>query len=171
MADDLSSAIWNPAIASDGSSLNSIEYRSILLEQYKVYVEMADRVSSRRGLANSFFLTLNVAVIGLSGPALKVGSQRVDLFFASILLVILLAQCAVWVCVIRSYRTLNKAKYEVIGAMEERLPARIYSKGEWLYLVRGGRIGRYASLSVVEQLMPAIFSVAYILLFARICVD
>ena len=31
-------------------------------EQYKLYVEMADRVSARRSLANTFFLTLNTAL-------------------------------------------------------------------------------------------------------------
>jgi hypothetical protein len=30
-----------------------------VLEKYKLYVEMADRVSARRGLTNSFFLALN----------------------------------------------------------------------------------------------------------------
>ena len=32
-----------------------------LLEQYKLYVEMMDKVSERRGNANSFFITLPVA--------------------------------------------------------------------------------------------------------------
>ncbi len=36
-------------------------YQAVLLEQYKLYVEMADRVSARRALANTFFLTLNTA--------------------------------------------------------------------------------------------------------------
>ena len=48
------------AISPDGVSQT---YDGALLEQYKLYVEMADRVSARRGLTNSFFLTLNTSVV------------------------------------------------------------------------------------------------------------
>lgn len=42
---------------------------SVLLEQYKIYVEMADRVSARRGLTNTFFLSLNSAIFAAIGFA------------------------------------------------------------------------------------------------------
>jgi hypothetical protein len=49
------------------------ELRTIVLEQYKLYVEMADRLSARRALANTFFLTVNTAVlIGLASKILNV---------------------------------------------------------------------------------------------------
>ena len=44
------------------------------LELYKLAVEMADRVSARRALANSFFVTVNgalVALVGVAGSARK----------------------------------------------------------------------------------------------------
>jgi hypothetical protein len=47
-----------------------------LLEQYKIYVEMADRISSRRALTNTFFLTINTAVFALVGTFVKDGSPR-----------------------------------------------------------------------------------------------
>ena len=37
------------------------EYQNHLLEQYKLYVQMADKISERRQSANSFFLTVNTA--------------------------------------------------------------------------------------------------------------
>ena len=37
------------------------------LDLYKLAVEMADRISARRGLTNSFFLTINTAVVGVLG--------------------------------------------------------------------------------------------------------
>ena len=40
-------------------------YKAHLLEQYKLYVEMADRISARRQTANSFFLSINTAIIAL----------------------------------------------------------------------------------------------------------
>ena len=36
------------------------KYKEHLLEQYKLYVEMADRISGRRQTANSFFLSINI---------------------------------------------------------------------------------------------------------------
>ena len=41
------------------------KWRSLLIDQYKLYVEMADRVSSRRAAANTYFLSLNTAVVAL----------------------------------------------------------------------------------------------------------
>jgi hypothetical protein len=37
------------------------------VELYKLAVEMADRISARRGLANSFFLTANTGVVAVLG--------------------------------------------------------------------------------------------------------
>ena len=42
-------------------------YLTPLLEQYKLYVEMADRISSRRQISNSFFLSINTAIVALMG--------------------------------------------------------------------------------------------------------
>jgi hypothetical protein len=36
-------------------------------ELYKLAVEMADRISARRGIANSFFLTVNTGVVAILG--------------------------------------------------------------------------------------------------------
>lgn len=38
-----------------------------LLDQYKLYVEMADRISARRQTANSYFLSINTALVGFVG--------------------------------------------------------------------------------------------------------
>ena len=52
------SALWNDKGGPPGTS-NQDPASSVVLEQYKLYVEMADRVSARRGVTNTFFLTLN----------------------------------------------------------------------------------------------------------------
>ena len=60
-----------------------------LLEQYKLYVEMADRISARRGLTNSFFLTLNTGIVALVG-ALKKFPPGTEAWWLAIPLVALL---------------------------------------------------------------------------------
>ncbi|WP_330358346.1 hypothetical protein [Streptomyces chartreusis] len=54
--------------SSDGPEPESTDRE---LELYKVAVEIADRVSSRRGKANAYFLTVQsamVTLIGVGGP-------------------------------------------------------------------------------------------------------
>jgi hypothetical protein len=135
-------------------------YYTCLLEQYKIYVEMADRVSARRGLANTFFLTLNTivsTVIGVfwqrppSGPA----------WLAVAPLLALLGQCAAWFLILRSYRQLNGAKYAVVGALERRLPSSPYWSAEWKALGEGANPAQYWPVSHVEQWVPVLFAAVY----------
>jgi hypothetical protein len=130
-----------------------------LLEQYKVYVEMADRISARRASTNTFFLTLNTAVFALVG-ALSAKDLRGDPLIL-IPVLALLVQCGAWLFLLRSYRQLNAAKYAVIGAMEERLPASPYYRGEWRALGEGRDRRRYWPLSHLEQWTPIAFAVLY----------
>jgi hypothetical protein len=132
-------------------------------EIYKIAVEMADRISARRGLANSFFLTINTTTLGVLGT--HAGSWY--LAVAGIIL------CISWWALLKSYRDLNGAKFEIILAMEERLPARLYGN-EWDRL-RKERvhfalrlaamrpwIAQYRELGVVERIVPWVFMVVYL---------
>jgi hypothetical protein len=148
----IAAGLWNPAPVEtlpDG-----------LLEQYKLYVEMADRISARRGLANTFFLTLNTAIFTLFG----VFWQRPP-HGSHLLLVVpwlaLVVQCLAWFWMLRSYRQLNTAKYAVVGALEEKLPSSPYWRAEWVALGEGRDPTRYWPLSHVEQLIPGLFAACY----------
>ncbi len=55
-------------------------YQDHLLEQYKLYVEMADRISERRANANSFFFTVITALISITGLISGFGTQVVNVF-------------------------------------------------------------------------------------------
>jgi hypothetical protein len=70
------------------------------LELYKLAVEMADRVSARRAVANSFFLTVNTALAALLGS----GSFRWYVSVAGIVFAV------TWWALLRSYKELNAAK-------------------------------------------------------------
>ena len=43
------------------------KYDEHLLQQYLLYVQMADKISERRSLANTFFLTANTAILSAFG--------------------------------------------------------------------------------------------------------
>lgn len=133
------------------------------LELFKLAVEMADRVSARRGIANSFFLAIN------TGLAALVGSQDLRWYVAAAGIVF----AAAWWALLKSYRDLNEAKFKVINAMEEQLPVRVFSH-EWNLLDRGPRTfgwsrqslrawaSKYRELGQVERIVPWVFALIYL---------
>lgn len=151
-------ALWN---ASGQPGAGSPEAASALLEQYKLYVEMADRVSARRGNTNTFFLTLNTTAVTAIG-LLWSGHLRESKWIIAFLFIGLIIQCMAWFWLLRSYRQLNSAKYAVVGALEERLPASPYWSAEWMALGEGKDPTRYWPLSHLEQLIPTLFGIIYV---------
>ena len=125
------------------------------LDIYKLAVEMADRVSARRAVASSYFLTAQGALVVLIGATSTAN-------WAYALPGIVLA--ATWWLLLRSYRILNGAKFKVIQTMEERLPAAPL-KDEWVELQSrdGGRWrGRYFELGLLERVVPAVFGIIFL---------
>jgi hypothetical protein len=119
------------------------------LDQYKLAVEMADRVSARRATANSFFVTVQSALVTAFGFS---KDDQWPLAVAGIVV------ATAWWLSLRSYRMLNGAKFDVINKIEERLPVAPY-RDEWAILDRkdGPLHKRYAALSFVEQTVPVAF--------------
>lgn len=131
-----------------------------VLEQYKLAVEMADRVSARRGTANLFFLSIQTTLLTASGLAYT-AMQNVAWYST---VTIALTGCAIsgaWWRQLRSYRLLNHAKFVVINAMEEQLPVKVFSD-EWEILK--SRSSSYVELGAVERVVPWVFAVLQILL-------
>jgi hypothetical protein len=152
-------ALWNdPAARLD---VGSPEAAATLLEQYKLYVEMADRVSARRGNTNTFFLTLNTTAVTAIG-LLWSGHLRESKWILAFLFLGLIVECMAWFWLLRSYRQLNSAKYAVVGALEERLPASPYWSAEWVALGEGRDPTRYWPLSHIEQWIPSLFAIIYL---------
>ena len=156
--DAIRNSLWKHEPPTDPAEQQA--YFAVVLEQYKIYTEMADRISARRGLANTFFLTLNTAIFTLvaafwQNPPTGARWPLVVPWLA------LVGQCLAWFWILRSYRHLNTAKYAVVGVLEERLPASPYWAGEWTALGRGEDPSRYWPLSHVEQWLPAFFAAAY----------
>ena len=160
--DDVRPTVWNDPDPNRHGERD--DDRAVILEQYKIYVEMADRISARRSLTNTFFLTLNTAIFAAIGALWK---DRPT--FTSWLLVFpmlaLVVQCGAWFFLVRAYRQLNSAKYTIIGVLEERLPASPYWKAEWKALGEGEDKAKYWPMTHLEQWIPVIFATTYIVGF------
>jgi hypothetical protein len=138
-------------------------------ELYKLAVEMADRVSARRSVANSFFLTINTGIV-----ALMAGSDGLKWYVP----VAGLLFCVTWWALRKSYRDLNSAKFQIILGMEERLPVRVYADEKRIYKGDSVRfqlrrkviakwIAQYRELNRVERIVPVVFGVLYLVELVR----
>jgi hypothetical protein len=142
----------------------------LLLEQYKLYVELADRVSARRAEANKFYISLLTGLLILFSLIIKIDDVSIIVNFliiiGSIFGVIL---CFIWFLNIRSYRQLNSGKFRVIQKMEERLPFSCF-KCEWDILGNGKKSNDYITLTRVEQYIPISFAVLYLIIIFYIII-
>lgn len=147
-----------------------------VLEIYKLSVEMADRVSARRAVANAFFLTVNttlIAVVGLTQPETDSTLRFVAVCTAGV------AVSVCWLLLLRVYRRLNAAKFAVINKIEaDHMPVKPYTD-EWSELMPTGAAGTklrdrlgtmFRTLGNVERIVPIVFGLLYVaLLVGRLC--
>ncbi|MBX7266895.1 hypothetical protein KIF24_13245 [Micromonospora sp. Llam7] len=164
--DDVRAALWTAGVDADTYAGPGDRYQAAVLEQYKLYVEMADRVSARRATANTFFLAANTAVF----TAVNVGWAHLQAprWTFVLPLVMLVVQCLAWYWILRSYRQLSSAKFRVVGLLEERLPASPYWRAEWKGLGSGRDRSLYWPLAHLEQAVPGVFALAYLLLLGTL---
>lgn len=141
------------------------EPSSSVLELYKLAVEMADRVSARRGLANAFFLSVQTAFVGTIGISL-VNLRQEPAWTAPVIALAGVTISITWWLQLRSYRDLNRAKFKVINAIEKQLPAKVFTD-EWRHLTQTPAPSwrtRYAELGFSERMIPWVFALVHGLL-------
>ena len=140
------------------------QYKSHLLEQYKLYVEMADRISARRQTANSFFLSINTAIIALIGYVNFGSKTTTDYYW--LVSAAGAVSCYAWYRLIRSYRDLNSAKFKVVHEMEQMLPFAPYDT-EWEKVGRGKDPKLYLPFTHIEIVIPWVFFVIHTLILLK----
>ncbi|MFX0170460.1 MAG: hypothetical protein ACFE9L_00940 [Candidatus Hodarchaeota archaeon] len=123
--------------------------KDLIFKQYRLYVEMADHLSSRRATANGFFLTFISILLAAIGIIIQIE------------LYLFLIPCAItgiiiavfWFTLINRYREYNKAKFKVINKIEEKLPVKGFTT-EWelVNLRKKGFISLH--LTDVEKYVP-----------------
>lgn len=134
-------------------------FRSDLMEQYKLYVESADKISERRVSANNYLLTVNSLLVTLYG---LLGASPYNSGWAVLVPVAGVLVSLTWHRIIASYRDLNTVKFSVIHELERELPAALYDY-EW-HKAEEGRGKAYHPLTHLERWVPLIFVLLYVLL-------
>jgi hypothetical protein len=141
------------------------EYRAHLLELYKTYGQTVEKISDRRQSANTFFLGINTAVIGLVG-CLQSGSNPAETEFYWLISLSGMVLCYSWFRVIRSYWGLNSGKFRVIHVIERELPVVPYD-AEWVALGRGKDPERYLPFTRLESVVPWVFFLMHAVVFVQ----
>jgi len=150
--------VSKPPVAKPRDSSSADSERRERLEIYGILVEMADRVSQRRQAANNFYLSVNTALVGGSAYLRTIGPNEITIFVLSIAGVCI---CALWAQNIRSYKTLNEAKFSVINNIESRLLEQPFAE-EWKNLDPDGDGTRHKPFHKVESVVPWVFAGVYL---------
>lgn len=134
---------------------------NILIEEYKIYVEMSDRISTKRAQSNMFFITiisgLFIALAAILKEGYLIEINRIYIYTSISILGILI--CLFWNRTILSYKKLNDAKFKVIHELEEQLPFACYTK-EWDYL----KENKYGTLTSFEIILANVLCFVFIVI-------
>ncbi len=140
------------------------KYIDHFLEQYRIYIHIFNSTNDRRNKANEFFLGLNTAIIGVLGYLETKGhtsNNSIIFLFAPF---VGIAICYSWFQIIKTYRNINRAKFQVIHNVEKSLPISLFET-EWELLKKGKKENKYFPLSLTERKIPIIFIFLYMAIF------
>jgi len=146
-----------------GEDLYGAASQEHVIEIYKSYLEMTDRISARRTKVNSFFLAVNTALITLSVGDIFGVSTASPRILGIVVPASACVICYLWHSIICSFRHLNSAKFKVIHAIEQQLPIRPYFT-EWESLERGTNPALYRPFSHIEGVVPWLFMTFHVLI-------
>ncbi|CAK7056143.1 hypothetical protein [Tissierella sp.] len=136
----------------------------MLLEQYKLFVDSAHKVTEQRNSTNKFYISLLSGIITAMILFFeKIASDdylEVILFVVGCLGTML---CYAWYSNIKAYKQLNSAKFKVIHEMEQYLPISCFDR-EWEILGRGENKDKYLKLTSIEEKLPILLAIPYILI-------
>ena len=140
------------------------EYRNHILEQYKLYVEMADKISQRRLETNNFFVSVNTLLLAFFTQLSGWGREA-----TVIISVIGVLISGAWYYLLKNYRQLNTGKYQVVHDIEKMLPISPYDE-EWEKLGRGVNKKLFWPISYLEIVLPIVFLCIYIMIFVLLVI-
>lgn len=132
------------------------KHKEHYLEIYKIYIGMADKISERRQSANSFFLSINTAVVALVSYLQLGQNGKAGSTFYLVISVAGMIICYMWYRLVLSYKQINSGKFRVVHLIEQNLPLAPYDV-EWELLGRGEDPKKYLPFTHIEIFVPWVF--------------
>ena len=115
------------------------------LELYKAYLGTATKTSEMRLKINAFFISINVAIVG-----------AIEFMPSSLLLLFGIGINFLWNKLIKSYGSLNNAKFKVLHEIEDNLCHKCFRREEEIYKEQG-----FQSLTKTEKYLPYAIMMLY----------
>jgi hypothetical protein len=152
----------DPDLFPNGAPTNE-EERNRLFELYRIMVASSEGLVARRQGVNTFFLTINGAILTAAGLVVGTnGNSRVEAGGLMVLSVAGAILALAWKSLIISFGQLNTGKFRVINRIEQEFPAAIYL-AEWKALGEGTDRRKYLTFTSREVWAPWTFVSIYIL--------
>jgi hypothetical protein len=127
--------------------------RDRVFEQYKLAVEMWDRIRTRRQVSNTFYATINTALVAAISVKHLGGELSISICISRVLL------CLLWIFTIGRYIILNAAKRGIIIGIERFFLFRPFSAEMQTRLVM---------LTKIELVIPFDFIGIYVALLLKL---
>ena len=161
---NITNELWSD---NDTERFSNDMFHTLLMEQYKVYVEMADRTSARRSLANTFFLTIHAIILSVLGFSIINNPSITNPPILLFPLLGLLVLCYAWWRLVQYFRRLSRAKGAVIAELEKRLPSTSLDAER---MALGEHQRPYNPLKRMEVTLPFIFALLYVFSYLYVAV-
>lgn len=140
--------------------------KSILLEQYKSFLQTSEDLVFRRQNVNNFYISINSILLTIFGGLFPLELlDRYKLLIGGLFSLIGIVLSVSWAKILDAYGNLNSSKMKIISSIEKCLPASLYD-AEWAALSDKLNAKRYVSFTENEKKLPVIFIFIYICLFA-----
>ena len=161
--DDFSKGYYN--IFSDGYNQMSDEEKAAhnkdLIDQYKLFQKTSEDLVTRRQSVSSFYITVNSALVALTGIILGIIGMPTKFFVILFMCLSGIILDISWIHILEAYGTLNAAKMKVISLIEMNLPVALYD-AEWRIMSDKLNNRKYVSFTNSEKKIPKVFLFIYI---------
>ena len=157
------SPLFNSDLIDSSQEKVSDEQQKIILDQWRMVVESAIQVSTRRQSANNLFITILTILVGgvLFSDGFWSSDKTFQLIVSIIVSILGVFICCEWMSQIKYYGELNDIKYSAVRDMEKHLPVQ-YFNAEDVYFY-DNYISR-KSFSKRERNIPICFLGVFVLL-------
>lgn len=133
-----------------------------MFELYKIMVASSEALVGRRQGVNTFFLTMNGALLTAAGLILGTGNDgQVKAAGLMILAVTGAILAGAWNSLLLSFGQLNRGKFKVINRIEKLFPVAIF-EAEWKALKEGEDPKTYRTFSSREVWPPRTLFCLYV---------
>jgi len=140
------------------------DYKNHMLAQYKLFVESVNYTSELKLKINTYFLTINTALITAIGLAISRNTVN-SLVWHLILPLAGMSISLIWWGTTYSYKQRNISKLRIVHCIEERLPLALY-KTEWRLMDENHANPVKKFFFQIDLFIPWVFAVSYLLFIA-----